>query len=367
MNVTLSPADLDRFESTFATLVSPLSHATLVDWRATARGQLADLLGADRSISMLPLAGEPLLEGSPGTERGMADYASYYHTLDTGLEVKRRELGLEVFDLGDIYDLRTVRNSEIYTDWLRPNQLFDALAVATDIDPALPPAGFWFYHERPQAPAFGTRGLALLRLLLPAVKAGLHAIRHFAEHRAELFRVIDALPGGTAVISAAGDVLHENAAMTNSFADEPEGASLRREIHRVASVVAAVAQRRQSAKTLHAGCSEMPASEVRTARARYRIAGSWLTPGFAASGGVVLVSMECLDPKPLRGSELTARYRLTRREIQVARLAASGRSAPDIARELAISGHTARHHVEAIRTKLGVHRAGEIAKALTQS
>lgn len=52
-------------------------------------------------------------------------------------------------------------------------------------------------------------------------------------------------------------------------------------------------------------------------------------------------------------------YGLTRREAQVAKLLARGRSNQAIARELKISQHTARHHTQRILAKLEVHSRGE--------
>lgn len=50
---------------------------------------------------------------------------------------------------------------------------------------------------------------------------------------------------------------------------------------------------------------------------------------------------------------------LTEREVEVLRLAAAGKSTNDIAQELVISKHTARHHIESIYSKTGLSsRAG---------
>jgi DNA-binding NarL/FixJ family response regulator len=60
-----------------------------------------------------------------------------------------------------------------------------------------------------------------------------------------------------------------------------------------------------------------------------------------------------------RESDLAARFGLTRREVEVARLLAQGRSNETIARELNISAHTARHHTQRVLSKLEVHSRGE--------
>ena len=58
------------------------------------------------------------------------------------------------------------------------------------------------------------------------------------------------------------------------------------------------------------------------------------------------------------------RYGLTRREAEVAKLLAVGRSNRAIARELSISQHTARHHTQRILGKLEVHSRSEAGAKL---
>jgi DNA-binding CsgD family transcriptional regulator len=83
-----------------------------------------------------------------------------------------------------------------------------------------------------------------------------------------------------------------------------------------------------------------------------------------APEGAVVVTLEEVRPQPLSDEQLRVRYNLTRREVQVARLVERGRSTPEIARALGVSTHTARHHVEHLRSKLGCHRAAEAGAAL---
>jgi DNA-binding NarL/FixJ family response regulator len=69
---------------------------------------------------------------------------------------------------------------------------------------------------------------------------------------------------------------------------------------------------------------------------------------------------------PLSTSELRARYRLTDREVQVARRLAAGRTNAQIAGELAISLHTVRRHVEHVLLRLDVSRRSEVAARLIE-
>jgi DNA-binding CsgD family transcriptional regulator len=58
------------------------------------------------------------------------------------------------------------------------------------------------------------------------------------------------------------------------------------------------------------------------------------------------------------------RYGLTRREHEVARLLAQGKSNAAIAQELRISAHTARHHTQRVLAKLAVHSRAEAGAKL---
>ena len=65
--------------------------------------------------------------------------------------------------------------------------------------------------------------------------------------------------------------------------------------------------------------------------------------------------------------DLAQEFGLTRRELQVARLLAKGRSNQVIAQELKISAHTARHHTQRVLSKLEVHSRGEAAAKIRGS
>ena len=70
--------------------------------------------------------------------------------------------------------------------------------------------------------------------------------------------------------------------------------------------------------------------------------------------------------KGVRKNDLCQRYGLTRRELEVARLLAQGKSNAAIAEELRISSHTARHHTQRILSKLAVHSRAEAGAKLRE-
>jgi DNA-binding NarL/FixJ family response regulator len=80
-----------------------------------------------------------------------------------------------------------------------------------------------------------------------------------------------------------------------------------------------------------------------------------------------LLSQSPLVQEPNGGTQpedLGKRFGFTRREVEVARLLALGRSNQAIARELRISSHTARHHTQRILSKLEVHSRAEAGAKL---
>jgi DNA-binding CsgD family transcriptional regulator len=161
-------------------------------------------------------------------------------------------------------------------------------------------------------------------------------------------------------------VLHETPTLTRMLADDPERERLHRALVGLAQCIGACAHHR-CGDAMHAHSTGMPAAhEERTATARYRLWGSYVGPGLLAPVGAVLAVLERVLPQPLSSAQLRERFGLTRRELEVAHLAGRGASALEIARALGISPHTARHHLERVRVKVGAHRIGEAAAKLRE-
>jgi DNA-binding CsgD family transcriptional regulator len=101
--------------------------------------------------------------------------------------------------------------------------------------------------------------------------------------------------------------------------------------------------------------------------------GTWvvradrLAPGDASEGTTIVVVVERTDRCLPSDDELRSTYGLTRKEARVARLLAARRSNEEIARELFISPHTARHHTESVLQKLGVRSRGQVHCALMEA
>lgn len=101
--------------------------------------------------------------------------------------------------------------------------------------------------------------------------------------------------------------------------------------------------------------------EVATEEGVYLVRGSRVaTPG----SPVLLVMLERRPHALPPLEELCRRHGFTRKEARVAGLLSEGKSNVEIADELFISAHTARHHTESVLLKLGVHSRREVSAAL---
>ncbi len=137
--------------------------------------------------------------------------------------------------------------------------------------------------------------------------------------------------------------------------DESElGAAVREVAHRMATALGAVRGRREAV-----------VREVRLSDAAYRVRGSVLDAE-PSSHPAIVVMLERLDEVP-PAEVIRARFGLTRSEARVARLIADGLTNTEIAGELTISPHTARHHTEGVLSKLSVPSRRAVRERLQES
>lgn len=200
----------------------------------------------------------------------------------------------------------------------------------------------------------------VLRLLRPALRAGV--TRHLSLRRQldSLRRVVDRLVEGAAVYDVDGRLIHQNAALARLAADEPERELLTEELARTARILAALGCGGSRGRS---SGSDVPPRELSTAAGRYVIRGT--CTGCEPTGGSCMIVVLVERAKPLAPPRRVTRerYRLTRREQQVAGLLGAGRSTAEVAHALGVSIHTVRRHSENLLSKLGVHsRAAALAK-----
>jgi DNA-binding CsgD family transcriptional regulator len=174
--------------------------------------------------------------------------------------------------------------------------------------------------------------------------------------------------GGAAGAARLRRVTHRNPALAALLAAllaaDAEAKRLEAEITRVGAAVGAVTEPR-GGKAAPAGPVGGPAlREVRTAVGRHRLHASYAGRELLGPAAAVLVLVARREAPELTAAHLRAHYGLTPREVAVAYLLARGRSNAAIARLLALSPATARHHTEHALAKLGLRSRARLAARL---
>jgi DNA-binding CsgD family transcriptional regulator len=362
MTLSLSATDLVRVEDTMRELLTPISEEPAGTWRARIARSVGALLGADQAVVCLEIDGSGSLyhgEG-PWLDAALRDYEAYYQRLDVGLWERRSALGLEVFHRDDLYDRPEFFRTELYNDWGIPNRILDVLAMGFEVEGVLPFASVHLLHNTDAGPGFGERGRNLLRLLLPAFKAGVHSHRRYAACRMEILSLLDRLPQGVRMLNVHGQVLHESPRLVQLLAEQPERTQLDH---------ALVAAGHVAIRLLHRASGVTPRQvdalcrEVRLGGSRYRLGATILNEALLGRPAVLLW-LEHAAAWPLSDAILRLYYGLTPREAEVSRLIAAGHSTDALATALGISRHTVRRHIENIFRKLGVHGRAAIGAKL---
>src|SRR5207247_10375840 len=93
MSLGLSTKKVAQLQVALTTLLSPLDFESLGEWRTKARYTVQALLGADSSVSLLQIPGEPALEADDPTP--LVEYGAHYHQFDR--VGKYRDLGTVAF------------------------------------------------------------------------------------------------------------------------------------------------------------------------------------------------------------------------------------------------------------------------------
>lgn len=155
----------------------------------------------------------------------------------------------------------------------------------------------------------------------------------------------------------AGRAFHATPGASAMFASEPRRRYLEAAVRRVA---ASLATRPREEPDAAAGL----AMEVDLGGARYTLRGSFAGAGLFAAHETIVVLLERTSAALLTDGPLGERYRLTDREIEVARLLARGLTNAELAGHLGISPHTAKRHTESVLRKLGVKTRAAVAALL---
>jgi DNA-binding CsgD family transcriptional regulator len=265
-----------------------------------------------------------------------------------------------------VHDVPGLLRSEVYNEFVLPYAMFQPVSIQLFIGAAAAPAALSFFAASPRSRPFGQRAVAILDLVRPVFRASVELLIGLERTRLSgtFAQLVDALPDAAALCSASGQLLHESPSLARLLSAEPAASRVRAAIVSVARGLAAHAASSGSKSALPS-VGVASAFEVSGARSRYAIRGSLLetetTNGLAAA---TIVFVSATPPRAYSDGELQDRFALTTREIEVLRLLAVGRSAREVAAALGISYYTARHHVEHVLAKLGVHTRAAVAAAV---
>ena len=357
MSITLSSADLTRLARATELLLSPLRYASADEWRSRVVRETKELLHADTGGFHLPVPGSELFHSDDFPPDVLARFPDVEPPALPGGGIVERCLELEVSTLERAYgrDMELFRRSPFhaeYTPQTKKHDLLFAMCPVNGEEGSL--ACLQLFHARPAGRRFREREVALLRLLLPAFRAGTAACLAAAAPGGGFGGALDGLDLAARVYDLEGRVLHQSTGLLSALREDAGAERVSHAMDRVAEAV-----------RLAVGAGPAPhgfTAEVPTAVARYRVRGCLFWP--SGPGPLVLVRLECLTRAIAPDEALREAFSLTPAELRGARLIARGMSNAEIAQELYNSPHTTNRHTESVFRKLGVRRRSEVGPKL---
>lgn len=359
--LTFSTSELETIVHAQRLLISPLEHVRVDDWRRDVNRLLLPLVGADSAGFLLPGVGGMAMFSEEHDAKQLAVFPeSVPPPTRDGSPIWTRMLELRACTLKEAYhgDITPYNRSAYYNEYAAANKACETLSVAIPLGAPGPDAAasLHFWHNRLRATReFGEREVTILRVLLPAFRAGVEAQLRFAAHRHDLVQALDRLGHAVMVFDRLGRPVHQTRALTELLAADVENAALTLAMRRAAFALCGAPATANLA-------SQPPAQRFATATAKYRMhATAYRGP---VGELMVLVSLDRRTPRPASLKDLRETLGLTTAESRVALCLTSGCDNAALARTLGISPHTARRHTERVLQKLGARSRAEVASKL---
>ena len=343
-------SDQARVAEAMRALASPVAGGSLDAWRATAPALARDAVGVDSAALVVPKRAGFAFGAASFDPVRLAAYEHFFPLLsETGVVERGARDGVASRRAlyGPHYD--ALMGSPYVQEFLASIRSFDALSVFVPLTRRVRTM-----EDAVQLTlSLGTRGrsvterhLAIARLLQPALAVGVQSHGVLQEARDRLSEAIDGTGAACLVADRGGSVVHRTPALEALLAREPGREAVVAEAVRVGRSFWTAALVVQSTAVGRRGAYRLTATEVGDGADRFCV--------------VRVERPETSAPTPADAAE---RLGLTPRQAEVAVLLAERMSNKEIAAALAVSVHTARHHVEAVLDRLGVRRA-DIAEAL---
>lgn len=344
--------DLNRLAAAIQTCVTPLAFPTREAWRRSLVDAVVRLTHAEAGhCSLRGFDGVPTAVAQ-GYDQSIFDgYDQHWVHEDPGYELTKR-VDMRAYTrrymlaaAGPLWAARYKR-SAVWNEFYSANGLVEG-------------AGMLFVERGTiahlHADTFSTagehmdeRGLALLRVLSPAFRAGTSLVLGLHASEWKLESLLQAVPQPLALYDSACRCVHMNDAYKELLRLEP--ALFRAETAaRIERLIRAAIPVPRSKRGLVDEVLRAPRAEQ---IGDFRLSVSLVNHEGVGATYVLLSVTRTVESKP---SMVQARLAgLSKREAQVATLIVDGRTNREIAGALGIAVHTARRHSERILKKLGV-------------
>lgn len=371
--LSLSEHELRLLTRAAETLLDPFGFGTIDGWREAVIERLKAIVRADVGIFYLfrtptPDQAQPVFSRDLSADQ-VADYIRYA-LFDAGSD-RVLAYGLSAINQRQLVgeDWEAYHADRAVNKFYLPNRLLDSVALVLFDRDGRKEASVELHRDDFGTRLFGEEGSARLGLLLPAIRAAVAAVRAAATGPHGLESLLGDAGYSVALADARGRITFRSSSLAALIDADPEGSRVAAALEGLASSHAGLFEARGW------GCRHrnlLPSLEgarhatatITTAAGRYQLSAVE-APASLNSGrhGFLLRIEPMFDPR-LDALKAKDRFRLTTRELQVARLLAAGSTNDAISAALGISTNTARRHTEKVFAKLGVNVRAAVGPAM---
>ncbi|MFL5578735.1 MAG: response regulator transcription factor [Gemmatimonadaceae bacterium] len=358
---SFSARDLVRLERALRVLLHPTAESP-VGWLLDVSEVMRELVDGAAGIIGIPgECGGPRLFSAQVGHDVLKPYEEHYWRHDF---LTARVIGTptSVAGLHDVTSIAEVDASVLHNEYTKPHGMWEPYLIQTAPGPDAS-ARMWLVYPRFQTEEEFVAHGALLRAVAPAFVAGATAWLRLAAGQQGLAQVLETMTGAAAVCDLEGALVHGNARMGELLAG-PAGATLRAALESAARSLARLAPGTAPRLGAPVDAARAASREVATPHGRFRLRATFAAEGVLGNAPHVVVAVEPVRAGPLTDADLQARFGLTDREIEIARLMADGLGNKEIAARLGVSFFTARNHAERVMGKLGADGRGRVGPIL---
>ncbi|MDP1861299.1 MAG: LuxR C-terminal-related transcriptional regulator [Gemmatimonadaceae bacterium] len=273
------------------------------------------------------------------------------------------QMGIEIASVRSVggTDLGAFAEDPMVRQWYKPNGVHDAIAYVLHWPEDKALAMIELHGRTLGTPRLSTEGEEILQLLLPSLRAGMRMIQSLGKHREALASKLDSLGVALCVCARDGTVVHRSPLVAELLSNDPQANTVMQGVRRVAQTVA---PQRNGMPTDRVFVAPVAQEIVQTAHGRYRLSAALAADPMRFGASDVMVTVGAMAQPALTPAVLATRFRMSKREAEVAVLLAQGARNAPIAKALSLSPHTVRRHTERVLAKLDVVNRSEAAAKL---